>query len=137
MSYAPAAALQQAVYAHLTNDVAVTTLLGPHIYDAMPVGTPPATYAILGAEDARDRSDCTGAGAQHNLIISVLTEASGFHGAKQVAAAISDALHNADLTLSRGQLIDLTFYRARAKLEGTGDKRRIDLTFRARVDDTL
>lgn len=136
MSYGTAAALQQAVYAHLSNDGSVTSLVGAHIYDAMPSGTPPATYVTLGAEEVRDRSDCTGSGAQHNLVLSVITDASGFHGAKQVAAAISDALHTTDLTLSRGRLVDLTFYRARAKLEGSGDKRRIDLTFRARVDDT-
>lgn len=136
MSYATAAALQQAVYAHLSNDAAVTALVGANIFDAMPSGSPPATYVVLGAEDARDRSDNTGPGAEHSLIISVLTDTSGFHAAKQVAAAISDALHSADLTLSRGQLVGLTFYRARAKLEGIGDKRRIDMTFRARVDDT-
>ncbi len=136
MSYATSAALQAAVFQHLSNDASLAALVGTAIYDAVPVGTPPATYVTLGPEDARDQSDGTGAGALHNLEISVMTDGSGFSAAKQVAAAISDALHNTDLTLTRGQLIDLSFYRAKAKLEGTGDMRRIDLTFRARVDDT-
>jgi hypothetical protein len=49
---------------------------------------------------------------------------------------VSDALIGADMTLERGRLTGLHFYRARARREGTGDVRRIDLTFRARVDDT-
>lgn len=137
MSYAVSPALQQAVYAHLSNDAGVTTLVGNDIYDAMPAGTPPATYVMLGAEDVRDRSDGTGPGAVHLLTISVITDTSGYYAAKQVSAAICDALHNADLTLSRGHLVDLMFSRAKARLEGSGDMRRIDLTFRARVDDTL
>ncbi len=136
MSYGSSAALQQAVYAHLSNDTAVIGFVGGDIFDAMPTGTPPDTYVTLGAEEARDRSDNTGPGAVHTLTISVVTDVSGFHAAKNIAAAISDALHNADLTLSRGHLVDISFDRAKAKLEGTGDMRRIDLSFRARVDDT-
>ena len=135
MSYAVSAGLQQAVYAQLLNDTSVTALVGTDIYDAMPVGTPPDTYVTLGAEEARDRSDGSGPGALHTLSVSVITDASGFYGAKQIAAAISDSLHDADLTLSRGNLVNLSFYRAKAKLDGTGDRRRIDLSFRARVDD--
>ena len=56
--------------------------------------------------------------------------------AKTVAGIVSDALVTADLSLERGRLVALHFDRARAAREGTGDLRRIDLTFRARVEDT-
>jgi len=136
MSYGVAAALQTAVYQALVADVTLGALVGSAIYDAVPSGTLPATYVTLGAEDVRDRSDKTGHGAEHALNVSVITDTAGFFAAKQVAAAISDVLVDADLTLTRGDLVTLTFSRARARREGTGGIRRIDLTFRARVDDT-
>ena len=136
MSYAAAAALQEAVFQKLSGDTTLGTLVGGAVYDALPVGNLPATYVTLGPEDARDRSDRSGGGAWHRFTISVITEGEGFHAAKQVAGAINDALVGADLTLTRGRLAGLHFFRARARREGTGDLRRIDLTFRARVDDT-
>lgn len=136
MSYAVSAALQEAVYQRLTSDATLTGLVGAAIYDALPGGTLPATYVTLGPEDVRASADRTGQGAWHRFTVSVVTEAAGFHAAKEVAAAISDTLVNVDLTLARGRLAGLHFYRARAQREGTGDMRRIDLTFRARVDDT-
>jgi hypothetical protein len=137
MSYGAAAALQVAIYDHVLNDAGVQALVGSAIYDALPGGTLPETYVTLGPEDVRERGDATGGGAWHRVTLSVVTSEAGFHGAKQVAAAISDALTDADLSLSRGRLAALHFYRARARREGAGDIRRIDLSFRARVDDTL
>lgn len=137
MSYGVAAALQAAVFQHLSADSALAALVGTAIYDAVPTGTLPSLYVMLGPEEARDRSDATGSGAWHKLTVAVVTDGAGFHQAKQVAATISDALHGAALTLTRGRLVDLSFERARAKLEGTGEARRIDMTFRARVEDTV
>jgi len=37
--------------------------------------------------------------------------------------------------LERGRLVSLRFLRAVAKRDSRGDRRRIDLTFRARVDE--
>jgi hypothetical protein len=89
----------------------------------------------LGPEVARDRSDKSGAGAEHEFTVSVVTDSAGFVSAKATAAAVSDALVDADLTLTRGQLVSLNFYRAVAARVGTGDKRQINLIFRARVED--
>ncbi len=136
MSYAAAAALQQAVFQKLAGDSTLAALVSDAIYDVLPAGTLPPTYVTLGPEEARDRSDKSGGGAWHRFTVSIITESEGFYTAKQVAAAINDALVGADLTLSRGRLAGLHFNRARARREGTGNLRRIDLTFRARVDDT-
>ncbi len=136
MTYAVSAALQAAVFQKLSTDAALTTLVGTAIYDEVPAGVLPSTYVTLGPEDVRQQSDKTAEGAWHNFIISVITDSAGFFAAKQVAAAISDALIGANLTLSRGQLAGLYFFRARARRVAAGQQRRIDLTFRARVDDT-
>jgi hypothetical protein len=135
MSYAVSAALQAAVYQALTADVSLGALVGNAIYDEVPPGILPDTYVVLGGESVRDRSDQTGRGALHRLSISVVTDQAGFRAAKRVAGAVSDALNDAPLTLERGRLVHLHFYRAQARREGTGAQRRIDLIFRARVDD--
>ena len=136
MSYGMAAALQEAVFQELSSDAALAALVGGAVYDALPAGILPQTYVTLGPEDARQRDDGTGHGAWHQFIVSVVTEGAGFHMAKEVAAAISDALVDADLNLSRGRLVALNFNRARARREDQGEMRRIDLTFRARVEET-
>lgn len=135
MSYGTAAALQEAVYQHLAADAVLDDLVGSAIYDVVPAGSVPGTYVSLGPEDARDRSDQTGRGAEHSFVVSVVTNAAGFQTAKRAAAAISDALLSAPLTLSRGRLVGLDFIRARARRVQKGDVRRIDITFRARVED--
>lgn len=136
MSYGMAAALQSAVYQHLLADTGVSALVGDAIYDAVPTGTVAETYVSLGPEDVRDSSDKSGTGALHRITISVVTESAGFSAAKQVAAAICDALEDADLSLSRGRMVGLWFERASARRSGTaGSIRRIDLRFRARLED--
>lgn len=135
MSYGVAAALQEAVYQRLAADAALAALVGGAIYDVVPEGSLPETYVSLGPEDAADRSDGTGGGAEHRFTVSVVTQAAGFRTAKEAAAAISDALVDAGLMLSRGRLVGLGFLKARARRVQDGDVRRIDLTFRARVED--
>ena len=136
MSYGVSAALQTAVYQTLTTDPTLIGIVGNEIYDALPSGTLPSLYVAIGPEVVKDRSDKTGAGALHIFTVSVVTDSAGFATAKSAAGAVSDALVDADLTLSRGTLIALNFHRARAVRVGSADERRIDLTFHAIVQDT-
>lgn len=135
MSYGVAAALQAAIYQRLMADAALEALVGDAIYDAVPPGSPVGTYVSLGPETARDASSQTERGAEHEFSISVVTDAAGFQNAKAVAAAVSDALTGATLILARGHLVGLWFLRARARRVEDADIRRIDLFFRARVQD--
>lgn len=135
MSYGVSAALQEAVYQRLAGDSGVTAAVGTGVYDVVPAGPVPGTYVSLGSEDVRDRSDKTGLGAEHRFVVSVVTDAAGFQTAKTAAAAVSDALLGAALTLARGRVVSIEFLRARARRVRAGDVRRIDLTFRARVED--
>lgn len=135
MSYALSGPLQAAVFQQLFTDPALTALVGDNIFDALPSGAVPPLYVALGPEKVRDASDATGSGALHELTISVVSDAAGFATAKAAAGLVSDALVGADLALSRGSLVSLNFYKAAAARVGTGDTRRIDLFFRARVCD--
>ncbi len=134
MSYGAAGALQTAVQARLVADAALGALVGGAIHDAIPPGTATGLHVALGPEVVRDRSDRTGGGAEHDFTVSVVGGPGGFERAKAAAAAVSDALVGAPLTLSRGRLVGLWFLAARAARERDGG-RRIDLTFRARIED--
>lgn len=134
MSYAISAALQKAVYDRLKADTPLRSLVGDDIFDALPGGIVPPIYVALGPEKVRDAGDLSGDGAWHEFLVSVITTQSGFHDAKQVAGAVSDALHGAALTLARGRLLGLWFRKAAATRQ-SGGRRRIDLRFRARVED--
>ena len=133
MTYALASGFQAAVYQHLLADAGVQAEVGSAIYDALPTGTLPDLYVTLGAEEALDRSDGSGAGALHRFTVTIRAESAGFARAKSAAAAICDALLTADLTLSRGHVIGLWFDRARAERMSDGT-RRIALRFTARVE---
>ena len=137
MSYAAATALQSAVYQHLRGDPTLSALIGDAIFDAMPVDAPGGVFVSLGPEEVRDAGDATGAGSRHDFIVSVLsgTEGSaGFATVKAVAAAVSEALEDGSVTLERGRLAALWFLRAKARRVENGAARRVDLTFRARID---
>ncbi|MCU0801102.1 MAG: DUF3168 domain-containing protein [Rhodobacteraceae bacterium] len=130
MSYAVSAALQVAVYGRLAGFPALS---GVPVHDAVPAGGGTGTFVLIGPEEVVDQSDKTGDGAEHRLMISVISDATGFLAAKTAAVAVSDALVDANLTLSRGVLISMLFVKASARRIDEGDTRRIDLTFRARV----
>jgi len=131
MSYAAAAALQAAIYAHLG---AAPDLAGVPVLDAVPPANAPQTWVLIGPEEALDASDKGAAGAEHRLVVSVVTTAEGFAGAKAVAGAVCDALAGPLPALARGHLAGLWFQKAVARKLDNGAVRRIDLTFRARVD---
>lgn len=135
MSYATAPALQTALYEMLAGDAELQALLAGAIYDAIPPATPPATYLLIGAEQAVDASDKTGRGAEHRMKFSVVTNATGFLAAKQVAARLCDLLDAGTPPLARGRVVAIWFDRAEARKTEGDQTRRIDLRFRARIED--
>ncbi len=136
MSYAVSCALQQAVFAALTSDAVLSTLVEGAVYDAVPSGSVPDLYVSLGPETVRELGDVTSSGTEHRFVVTVATEAPSFARAKEVAGQVSDVLHNAALTLTRGHLVSLQFMTARAAKIDNATGRKIDLTFRARVEDS-
>jgi hypothetical protein len=131
MTYALSPHLQTAVFQHLAN----ADHGGAAVHDQPPSGTIEETYITFGGESVTDRSDASTQAADHDFTLSVVSAASSFLQAKSVAAKLSEALDGADLALARGQLTSLRFYRATARRDDKDGLRRIDLRFRARVED--
>lgn len=130
MSYHAAAALQGAVFQRLRSWAGLSGVL---VVDAVPPGDGTGSYVMLGTEQASDESDASGGGVAHVFGVSVISDAAGFMAAKGLAAEVCLALNAADLDLKVGSLVSLTFVRALAKRLNSGENRRIDLTFRARI----
>lgn len=130
MSYAAAAALQAAIFTRLQ---AHPGLVGVPVVDALPPGGG-ALFVLIGPEEAREASDKTGAGAEHRLVISVISDGAGFLQAKQAAVAVAEALEGVPPALPVGRVVSLQFVKAVARRLDDGAARRIDLTFRVRIE---
>ncbi len=135
MSYGAGSALQVAVFSILQADTALSAIVGSAVFDEMPSGPVEGTYVSLGTEDVTDCSDQTGRMATHRFQVSVISDTEGFTTAKQAATAVTDALLAGPWPLTRGRVISMTFQKARARRVRAGQVRRIDLTFRAIVDN--
>lgn len=136
MSYAASQALQRAIYTALSQDSALAGLVGTAIFDALPAGAAPDLYVALGPEDVSTEHDSSGSITRHRLIISVIGCGAGFAALKAAAGAVSDCLDGAAPALDRGHLVTLDFLKARARRSGRNRERRIDLWFRAIVEDS-
>lgn len=134
MSYFSAAAVQTAVFTLLSGDAVLAGLVPGGVFDAPPPGTPQGTYVVLGEEEVIDRSDQTGPGAEHRLLVQVVSDAAGFLTAKAAAARISALLPGAMPTLATGRVVAIWFHQAQARKAEGGAVRRIDLRFRVRVE---
>ncbi len=135
MSYAVSEALQAAVFTALTGDAGVSALVGSNIFDAVPSGVLPSLYISLGEEKSQNASSKTSAGASHDFAVDIHGDVAGFQAVKALAAAVCDALIDANLSLARGSLTSLQFKFARATKGVSPDQRVINLTFRAYVSD--
>lgn len=134
MSYHSAAALQQALFDTLAGDTELAVLLPGGLHDAPVPGTPQGTYGVIGVEDVIDRSDVSGPGAEHRVVIAVVSDAAGFLTAKAAAARISQVLPDTQPVLAVGRVVAIWFHQARARRVDGGTVRRIDLSFRVRVE---
>lgn len=135
MTFALSGPLQAAIYQTLQSDSGLTALIGDAVYDHVPAGQEPPLFVTLGTEDVRDRSTKDGAMAEHRFTVSVISAGEGFEAAKAVARAVSDALVDAVPSLTRGRVVTCRFLRARSGRVRGREARRIDLTFRAIVED--
>jgi hypothetical protein len=114
-------ALQQAVFARLTSDAALTALLGgARIYDDVPVRAafPYVTFA-QGAE--RDWSTGNEAGAEHALVLHVWSRGNGRKELLAIMEALRVSLHDAALTLTGHRLINLRHEASEVRREGDGE----------------
>lgn len=130
MSYR-GAALQSALHGWLTG---LPDLADIPVMDAIPPGQAPTTYLLIGPEEVRDASDKSGQGADHRITISVISEAAGFLSAKTAAETLAATLDGAELPVAQGRVVSVRFQRAVARRLEAGAARRIDLTYRVRIE---
>ncbi|MEL6587052.1 MAG: DUF3168 domain-containing protein [Pseudomonadota bacterium] len=136
MTYAMGESLQMAVYSRLAGDPGLDDLIHGAVFDAVPERAPDL-FVAMGPEQARAQSDVSGACSIHDIQLSVVTTREGYLAAKSVAGRVSDALSSSALTLTRGRVVSLRFLRARARRDKTQGTRRIDMWFRAHLDEEL
>ena len=138
MSLALSGEFQGAIYGALTGDAALVALVGAEIYDApLPSGgaLPLGEHVTLGEEVVKPFGSATSSGGVHDFDVVVHSTANGFAAAKVVAAAVSDVLVDANLSVSGGHLVSLRFVKAKAKRGIAPELRRIEMRFRAVVED--
>ena len=92
------------------------------------------SFVLIGPEEVVDQSDKSGQGAEHRIIVSVISDANGFLAAKTVATAVSDRLVDASPAMTVGRVVGIRFVKAVAKRLDDGGVRRVDLTFRVRIE---
>lgn len=137
MTYAYSGGLQASVYRRLIEDSALSALIGGAIYDApidAALGAASPDYITLGEETVRANGTKTSQGSIHDFTVTVHSGRDGFAAAKDVAAAVCDCLIDAPLVLETGRLVGLRFLRAGADRGRAPEKRRVNLRFRAVVD---
>ena len=134
MSYAAASALQTALFSLLSGDATLATLAPGGVFDAPVPGTPQGSYVVLGIEDALDRSDISGPGAEHRVTLQVISDAHGFATVKDAAARVDALMQGPVPTLSQGRVVAVWFQDARARRLDGGDLRRIELRYRIRIE---
>lgn len=138
MSLALSGALQGAIYDILMTDTALMALVGGEIYDApLPSGGafPTGEHVTLGEEIVKPFDSVTSSGGVHDFEVTVHSTANGFAGAKAVSAAVLTALISASWSLSGGHLVSVRLLKARAKRGVTPELRRVEMRFRAVVEE--
>lgn len=119
-------ALQQAVFAVLSCDGAVSDLIDDRLFDAVPRGSA-FPYVVIG-----DGAETADAGAsEHTLSLHVWSRGGGHREAKQIASALREALEGTPLSLDGHSLVNLAFQSADYARLADGETWRATLRFRA------
>jgi hypothetical protein len=125
-------ALQQAMFAALSADANVKSVLGDpaRLFDAVPRDTA-FPYSVIGDAQEADCSTATDSGSEHVVRLDVWSRAGGHKECKAAADAVRGVLDGAALTLSGHTLIDMRFIDADYARETDGETYRATLRFRA------
>lgn len=121
--------LQQAIYAALTTDTALAALVDD-IYDHVPANAA-FPYVAIGETESVPWGAKDFSGMEHTLTLNVWSRYKGRKEAKQIMAAIHDALHEAALSVTGQTLVNLRFKSAGTRLESDGVTRHAVVRYRA------
>lgn len=129
-----AKALQEAVFATLSADSALATLLGgARIYDGVPRNAD-APYVHLGEATARDWSTATEDGTEVTFAIVVWTRTPGRSEALEITDRVVVLLHDAALSLTGHRLVNLRHLTTETARNDRPEGRRAVVRLRARVE---
>lgn len=123
--------LQKAVFARLSGDGALVTLLGgPRVYNDVPRGAA-LPYVTIGESSVRDWSTGSEEGHEHLLSILVWSRANGEREVHLILAAVEAALHDAALTVAGQRLVNLRHEFSEIRRDADGETSRGLMRFRA------
>ena len=128
-------ALQSAVFAALTADATLQSLIDTRLYDAVPLN-PTFPYAVLGDGKETNADTATEEGSEHQFNVTVWSQGGGHQESKSIADAVRFRLNNATLSLDGHALVDLRFQDCEYARESDGQTYSATLSFRAVTEPT-
>ncbi len=124
-------ALQKAVFAALSGDSALTSVIGSgRIYDDVPRDTE-FPYVTFGQSQVRDWSTGTDDGLEHVFTLHVWSRENGKREVHEVMDLLMSALHQAPLALTAHRLVNLRHEFSEARRETDGETYRGLVRYRA------
>lgn len=123
-------ALQQAMFAVLSADVNIHSLVADRIFDAVPRRAA-FPYIVLGEGDETATGTATEDGREHTIAIHIWSRAGGMRESKRIASAVCVALDRTELALEGHKLIDLRFLSADYTRQSDGETYRAAVRFKA------
>jgi hypothetical protein len=128
-------ALQRAVFAALTADATLQSLIDTRLYDAVPLN-PTFPYVVLGDGKETNADTATEEGSEHQFVVTVWSQGGGHQESKSIANAVRFRLNNATLSLDGHALVDLRFQDCEYARESDGQTYSATLSFRAVTEPT-
>jgi hypothetical protein len=128
-------ALQSAVFAALTADATLQSLIDTRLYDAVPLN-PTFPYVVLGDGKETNFDTATDEGSEHQFNVTVWSQGGGHQESKSIANAVRFRLNNATLSLDGHALVDLRFQDCEYARESDGQTYSATLSFRAVTEPT-
>jgi len=128
-------ALQSAVFAALTADATLQSLIDTRLYDAVPLN-PTFPYVVLGDGKETSADTATEEGSEHQFNVTVWSQGGGHQESKSIADAVRFRLNNATLSLDGHALVDLRFQDCEYARESDGQTYSATLSFRAVTEPT-
>jgi hypothetical protein len=128
-------ALQSAVFAALSADATMQSLIDTRLYDAVPLN-PTFPYAVLGDGKEINADTATEEGSEHQFVVTVWSQGGGHQESKSIADAIRFRLNNATLSLDGHALVDMRFLNCDYARQTDGQTYSATLSFRAVTEPT-
>ena len=127
--------LQAAIFAALSADSTLQSLIGARLYDAVPQA-PAFPYAVLGDDAETNWDTATEQGSEHIITVDVWSRGGGHKESKAIADAVRTVLDGAALTPPGQTLIDIRYQGAAFARADDGETYRATLKFRAVLEPT-